>query len=72
MPRRRPAEIIKDPHVMGGLPVIRGTRVPAHFISWLVAQGVPELDILQDYPSLYPDDIRAAVEYAEAHPEEDY
>lgn len=71
MPRRLPSAIIKDPNVMGGLPVVRGTRIPAHLIWHLVRQGAPLIEILEDYPSLYPEDVETAVRYAEEHPEEE-
>lgn len=72
MPRRLPSAVIKDPHVMGGVPVIRGTRIPAHLILSLVRQGATVVELLDDYPSLYPEDIAEAVRYAEEHPEEDF
>lgn len=53
-----------NPKVMRGKPVIRGTRVPVELIVRMVAQGVPEKDILREYPRLQPDDIRAALAYA--------
>lgn len=70
MRHKMKSEVIKDPSVMGGAPVIRGTRVPAHFIAWLVHRGVAEVEILDDYPSLTREDIRVAVEYASRHPED--
>jgi uncharacterized protein (DUF433 family) len=53
-----------NPRVMTGKPVIRGTRVPVELIVRMLAQGIPERDILQEYPRLQPDDIRAALAYA--------
>lgn len=72
MPHRMRSEVIKDPHVMGGLPVIKGTRVPAHLIGAIVKQGASELEVLETYPWLTLDDVRVAVKYADEHPEEDY
>lgn len=63
--------VIKDPNVMGGIPVIRGTRVPAHLIGALRQQGASELEILETYPYLSLSQVRAALEYAADHPEED-
>lgn len=54
--------------VMGGTPVIRGTRIPVHGIAAQVAAGVPEADILEDHPSLDADALPLAVLYAEAYP----
>ncbi len=53
-----------DPKVMVGKPVIRGTRIPVELIVRMLAQGIPEGDILREYPRLKPDDIRAALAYA--------
>ena len=53
-----------DPRFMTGKPVICGTRVPVELIVRMVAQGIPEKDILREYPRLQPDDIRAALAYA--------
>lgn len=55
-----------DPRVMLGKPVIRGTRIPVEMIVRMLAQGIPQRDILQEYPRLHPDDIRAALAYAAA------
>ncbi len=56
--------IVIDPQVMVGKPVIRGTRIPVELIVRMLAQGIPESEILHDYPRLQPDDIRAALSYA--------
>jgi len=53
-----------DPKVMVGKPVIRGTRIPAELVVRMLAEGIPEDDILREYPHLELDDIRAALAYA--------
>ena len=53
-----------EPEVMVGKPVIRGTRIPVELIVRMLAQGIPESDILREYPRLQPEDIRAALAYA--------
>jgi len=53
-----------NPEVMVGKPVIQGTRIPVELIVRMLAQGIPEDKILQEYPRLQPDDIRAALAYA--------
>jgi uncharacterized protein (DUF433 family) len=53
-----------NPRVMVGKPVIRGTRIPVELIVRMLAQGIPESDILREYPRLQPEDIRAALVYA--------
>ncbi len=53
-----------DPKILGGKPVIRGTRIPAHLILELLAAGNSEEAILREYPQLKPEDIAAVMEYA--------
>jgi uncharacterized protein (DUF433 family) len=53
-----------DPSVMAGKPVIRGTRIPVELIVRMLGEGVAEADLLEQYPRLQPDDIRAALIYA--------
>lgn len=53
-----------NPEVMVGKPVIRGTRIPVELIVRMLAQGISESEILQEYPRLQLDDIRAALAYA--------
>ncbi len=55
-----------DPNVMVGKPVIRDTRIPVELVVRTLAQGVSESTILREYPSLQPEDIRAALAYAAA------
>jgi uncharacterized protein (DUF433 family) len=56
--------ITVDPHQMGGVPCIRGLRLPVATVVGLLAEGVPELEILRLYPDLEPEDIREALRYA--------
>ena len=53
-----------NPKVMAGKPVIRGTRITVELIVRMLAQGIPEADILQEYPRLQSEDVRAALGYA--------
>lgn len=53
-----------NPKVMVGKPVIKGTRIPVELIIRMVAQGIPESEILTEYPRLELADIRAALSYA--------
>ena len=50
--------------VMQGKPVIRGTRVPVELLLRKLAEGAKIEDLLDAYPRLAADDIRAALEYA--------
>ena len=53
-----------DPNVMMGKPVIRGTRIPVELILRKLGEGAAEADLLDAYPRLTPEDIRAALAYA--------
>jgi uncharacterized protein (DUF433 family) len=50
--------------VMQGKPVIRGTRVPVELLLRKLAEGATTDQLLDAYPRLIADDIRAALEYA--------
>ena len=56
--------ITVDPRQMGGVPCIRGLRIPVATVVGLVAEGTSEEDILRDYPDLEREDIREALLYA--------
>lgn len=58
--------IVIDPAVMMGKPVIRGTRITVELILHKLAEGATEADLLEDYPHLTTEDIRAAVAYGAA------
>ncbi len=58
--------ITADPKIFGGKPIIRGMRISVEMILSLLAQGEPNDVILDDYPNLEPDDIRACLAYAHA------
>lgn len=59
------AEVISDPTVMSGDPVVRGTRVPAETVLSYLRAGHSPQDIFQDYPSLPVDGIDAVIRWAE-------
>ncbi|WP_309617850.1 DUF433 domain-containing protein [Salinibacterium sp.] len=58
--------IIVDPEVVHGRPVVRGTRVRVTDVLSLLAEGASEAEILEDYPYLTAEDIRACLAYAAA------
>jgi len=53
-----------NPKVLGGKPVIKGTRIPVYLIVELLASGMTEKEVLREYPGLRRDDVRAALQYA--------
>ncbi len=58
--------ITARPDVFGGKPIIRDMRISVELILSLLTQGVTTEAILEDYPELEPDDIRACTAYAHA------
>lgn len=53
-----------NPNQCGGRPCIRGMRIRVKDVLDLLAAGVPQAEILEDYPYLEPDDIKACLDYA--------
>jgi uncharacterized protein (DUF433 family) len=57
-----------DPEVRAGEPVVRGTRIGVHTLADLAAQGAPTDELLEDYPSLTPESLDAALTWARMYP----
>ena len=53
-----------DPEVCNGKPTIRGKRIAAQTILEFLGAGETAEEILRQYPSLDPDDIRACLQFA--------
>jgi uncharacterized protein (DUF433 family) len=58
------SRITRDPNICHGKPVIRGLRYPVSTLLELLASGMTPEEILQDYPDLEMNDLRAALLYA--------
>jgi len=56
--------IIVNPKILGGKPVIKGTRISVEHILNLFASNVSEHEILADFPHLTHEDIQACLKYA--------
>jgi uncharacterized protein (DUF433 family) len=56
--------IARDPGVLGGKPVIKGTRLAVEKIVELMAVGWSEAQIIQNYPGITHDDVAARLFYA--------
>lgn len=56
--------ITVDPNQMGGMPCIRGLRIPVATVVGKVAEGMTEQEILDAYPDLEREDIREALRFA--------
>lgn len=58
------SRITVDPEQMGGVPCIRGLRIPVATVVGMVADGMSETEILGAYPDLEPEDLQEALRYA--------
>ena len=56
--------IERNPRVMMGKPVIKGTRIPVELIMRKLSEGATLEELLDAYPHLSREDIRAALAYA--------
>ena len=56
--------IHSDPEILLGKPVVKGTRLAVDFIIGLFAAGWSEKQVLENYPSLTPDALRAVFAFA--------
>jgi uncharacterized protein (DUF433 family) len=56
--------ITTKPTQMGGVPCIRGLRIPVATVVGMVADGMTTEEILRAYPDLERDDIREALQFA--------
>lgn len=50
--------------VLAGKPTVRGLRISVEHVLRALANGVPEAELMAEYPDLEPDDIRACLSYA--------
>ena len=56
--------ITQDPKILGGKPIIAGTRISVETILELISSGMEKNEILKEYPFLTKKQIQAAVNYA--------
>ncbi len=63
--------ISRDAQICGGEPVIKGTRVTVRTILASLAEGARIEEILEDFPTLTEEDVRAIIAFAAASAEED-
>ena len=56
--------IVVNPKVMVGKPIIKGTRISVDAIIGRFAEGLSLREILEEYPSLMEEDVKAALAYA--------
>ena len=55
-----------DQERMGGVACMRGLRIPVATVVGMIAEGMTEAEVLDDYPDLQAEDIREALRYAAA------
>jgi uncharacterized protein (DUF433 family) len=67
----RPDKIVVDSDVCGGRPRLKGTRLTVEFLLGLKTAGWTEQQILENYPHITADDLKAVFAYALAIIEED-
>ncbi|MCA0365290.1 MAG: DUF433 domain-containing protein [Bacteroidetes bacterium] len=53
-----------DPEICHGKPCIRGMRYPVEMILELLSSGMSNEEIINDYPSIEPEDIKACLLFA--------
>ncbi len=56
--------IMQDPQILGGKPIIAGTRMSVETILELLSSGLEKNEIIKEYPFLTKAQIQAAVDYA--------
>ncbi len=61
--------VVEDPEIMGGTPVIRGTRIPVQIVAARFDAGTPMEVILDSFPSLTESQVELASVYAKAVPQ---
>lgn len=56
--------IVQDPAILGGKPVIKGTRMSVEAILELLASGMDIDEVLREYPFLNKTQVQAAIDFA--------
>lgn len=63
--------IVRDSQICGGIPVIKGTRVPVKTVLASLAEGDSVQDILKSFPTLTEEHVSAVIAFAAAAAEDD-
>ena len=56
--------IVANPEILGGKPILEGTRLSVEQILGLLAHGMSQNEIVDSYPELSVDDVNIVVQYA--------
>jgi uncharacterized protein (DUF433 family) len=60
--------VVRDSEILGGEPVVRGTRIPVYLVGDMLEQGAGEEEILSGYPTLKRENLELARIYVSAYP----
>ena len=63
------ALVVEDPEILGGIPVVRNTRIPVYDVAASASAGISTDRLLAAYPGLTARDVELATLYAEANPQ---
>ena len=63
--------IVRNPEIVGGQAVFKGTRVTLNTVLSSLAEGAAVTEILEDFPTLTEEHVRAAIAFAAASAQED-
>jgi uncharacterized protein (DUF433 family) len=63
--------ILRDPKICGGEMVIKGTRVTVRTILASLSEGATIQEIIEDFPTLTEESVRAVIAFAATSAEED-
>ena len=63
--------IVRDPDILSGQPIIKGTRIPLKVVIDNLAEGLTTEEIIKSYPSLSVDAIRAVIAFVAASAADD-
>ena len=61
------SKIIVNPEILGGKPIIEGTRLSVEHVLGLLASGMSNAEIIEAYPELNEENIQAVLAYASRH-----
>ena len=59
-------QIISDPEILGGKPIVEGTRLSVEHVLGLLSNGMSRTEIVEAYPELTIEDINEVLRYAAA------
>ena len=64
MPTKAPPRVTCDPQIMGGLPCVEGTRIPAETVLAYLKEGASAYEIVSDYPYMPLGGVEAVAAWA--------